>query len=102
MGRYVCIGLILLILFGVMMLSVVQRQYYKFLCEEERELEKKLSVLTDIQGRLICEIEKLTTFERLLGSEPSRYEVSFNKVIVMSEEVLGNYVTNSTKSLKRQ
>lgn len=42
--------------------------------------------LVDERNKLICEIEKLTTLERLVGTDASRYRVSFNKVIIIREK----------------
>lgn len=86
MKRIFYFSLVLIIFFGVMVSSIIQRQYYKFLCEEEKKLEKKLMALVDERNKLICEIEKLTTLERLVGTDASRYRVSFNKVIIIREK----------------
>lgn len=85
MERGIYFGLVLLIFFGVMVLSTIQRQYYKSLCEEEKKLKRKLNALYDEHKKLICEIEKLTTLEKLVGSEPSKYKISLNKVIVIEQ-----------------
>jgi len=86
MKRIFYFSLVLIIFFGVMVSSIIQRQYYKSLCEEEKKLEKKLMALVDERNKLICEIEKLTTLERLVGTDASRYRVSFNKVIIIREK----------------
>lgn len=86
MKRFTYFILILVIMFGVMVSSVIQRQYYKSLCEEEKKLEKKINSLIDEQSKLTCEIEKLTTIESLIGSDPSKYKISFNKVIIIKDK----------------
>ncbi len=76
----------LVVFFVVMIFSVVQREYYRSLCIQERKLENELKLLEDEHKKLVYEIEKLTTFEELVGKEVSKYKVSFNKVIVVDDK----------------
>lgn len=65
---------------------MVQREYYKSLCKEEENLKKKLIYLKNEHNKLVWEIERITTLERLIGKEPSKYRVSMNRVIVIDDE----------------
>ncbi|MCS7299397.1 MAG: hypothetical protein RMJ37_05515 [Spirochaetia bacterium] len=76
----------LLLIFGLLVASVVQREYYKSLCKEEENLKKKLIYLKNEHNKLVWEIERITTLERLIGKEPSKYRVSMNRVIVIDDE----------------
>lgn len=76
----------LLLIFGLLLASVVQREYYKSLCKEEENLKKKLIYLRNEHNKLVWEIERMTTLERLIGKEPSKYKVSMNRVIIIDDE----------------
>lgn len=76
----------LLLIFGLLVASVIQREYYKSLCKEEEKLRKRLAYLRDEYNKLVWEIERITTLERLLGKEPSKYKVSMNRVIIIEDD----------------
>ncbi|MCX8096806.1 MAG: hypothetical protein N3D81_04865 [Spirochaetes bacterium] len=86
MNKWFYFSIMLLLIFGLLVASVVQREYYKSLCKEEENLKKKLIYLKNEHNKLVWEIERITTLERLIGKEPSKYRVSMNRVIVIDDE----------------
>ncbi|MFN4245182.1 MAG: hypothetical protein ACK4F9_03410 [Brevinematia bacterium] len=77
---------ILFVFFSVMIFSIVQREYYRSLCIQEKKLEKDIKSLEDEYKKIVYEIERLTTFENLVGKELSRYKVSLNRVILIADK----------------
>lgn len=86
MNKWFYFSIMLLLIFGLLLASVVQREYYKSLCKEEENLKKKLIYLRNEHNKLVWEIERMTTLERLIGKEPSKYKVSMNRVIIIDDE----------------